>query len=158
MKNDDKIKNQYFKRSYFALDGLWFVMVEKSFSLKEALKIDEKVWRILPRIQAREVKKLLNLKEDTFQNFLRALKVKLEAEDYQYEQKLREKELTLSIKKCPWYEIIKKSQREYVLPNNICQIDFQTWVEEFHLNLKVQINSCICGGDTNCEIYFQHER
>jgi len=116
MKNDDKIKNQYFKRSYFALDGLWFVMVEKSFSLKEALKIDEKVWRVLPRIQAREVKKLLNLKEDTFQNFLRALRVKLEAEDYQYEQKLRGKELTLSIKKCPWYEIIKKSQREYVLP------------------------------------------
>jgi len=61
-------------------------MVEKNFSLKEALRIDEKVWRVLPKIQAREVRKLFDLQENTFQNFLKALRVKLEAEDYQYQE------------------------------------------------------------------------
>jgi len=155
MENFDKIKTLYFKRSYFALDGLWFVMVEKHFSLKKALKIDEDVWRVLPKIQVRQVKKLLNLNEDNLQNFIRGIKVKLEAEDYQYEIKLKNGEdLTLLIKKCPWFEIIKRSQREYVLPNDICQIDFQTWADEFQLNLKVKILSCMCWKDKNCKICF----
>ena len=155
--NKKSINTQYFKRSYFALDGLWFAMVEKNFSLGEALKIDEEVWKVLPKIQAREVKKLLNLKKNTFSNFLDVLKIKLEAEGYCYQERIIDKDLSLLIKKCPWYEIIKKSQREYLLPNNICRIDFQTWVEEFHLSLKVKISPCICKGDLNCEIYFTSE-
>jgi len=129
-------------------------MVEKNFSLKEALRIDEKVWRVLPKIQAREVRKLFDLQENTFQNFLKALRVKLEAEDYQYQEKVINGNLHLLVKKCPWYEIIKKSSREHLVPNDICRIDFQTWADEFHLNLKVKINSCLCGGKPNCNIWF----
>ena len=109
--NGKSIIAQYFKRSYFALDGIWFVMVEKNFSLEEALRIDEEVWKVFPKIQAREVKKLLNLKKNTFSNFLNALKIKLEAEDYHYQERITGKNLSLLIKKRPWYEIIKKSQR-----------------------------------------------
>lgn len=157
---DGEIITQYFKRSYFALDGLWFVVVEKNSSLKKALKIDEQVWRVLPKIQARKVRKLLNLKENTVQNFVKALEVKLKAENYQYKKKITEENLHLLIKKCPWHQIIRKSGREHVLPNNICRIDFQTWGDEFHLGLKVKIGTHICGGDANCEIHFtcQHEK
>jgi len=111
-KEDIKVKSQYFKRSYFALDGLWFMMVEKYFSLEDALKIDEEVWKILPKIQAREVRRLLNLKENTLQNFIQALEVKFEVEDYQYQKKITGPRLCFLIKKCLWYEIIKKSRRE----------------------------------------------
>ncbi|MCD6232745.1 hypothetical protein J7K28_09075 [Candidatus Aerophobetes bacterium] len=118
-KEDIKVKSQYFKRSYFALDGLWFMMVEKYFSLEDALKIDEEVWKILPKIQAREVRRLLNLKENTLQNFIQVLEVELEVEDYQYQKKITGPRLCFLIKECPWYEIIKKSRKEYLLLKGI---------------------------------------
>ena len=35
--------SEYFKRSFFAVDGLWFMMLEDETSFKKALEIDEKV-------------------------------------------------------------------------------------------------------------------
>lgn len=46
-------KTEYFRRSYRAVDGLWFMMIEKKHGFDEALELDEAVWRVLPKIQAR---------------------------------------------------------------------------------------------------------
>ncbi|HNU39958.1 MAG TPA: DUF6125 family protein, partial [Methanothrix sp.] len=54
-------KTEYFRRSYTAVDGLWFMKVEESLGFEQALQIDEAVWRILPKIQARALKAMMNL-------------------------------------------------------------------------------------------------
>lgn len=144
----------YLKRSYFALDGLWFLIVEEYLSLEEALKIDEQVWRILPKIQAREVRKMLDIRGNTLPDFFKAIKVKLEAEGYRYQGRLEDESLTLSIIECPWYKIIRKSKREHLPLDDICRIDFQAWAKEFNSKIKVNINSSICKRATSCEVQF----
>jgi len=58
---DERVITEYLRRSYSAVDGLWFMMVEKEFSFDDALKIDESVWGVLPKIQSRKAKELLCL-------------------------------------------------------------------------------------------------
>ena len=51
---------EYFHRSFTAADGLWFVKVEEKYGFDAALEIDNEVWKVLPKIQARKMKSLLN--------------------------------------------------------------------------------------------------
>ena len=57
----DEQKAEYFRRSYTAVDGLWFMKVEEKRGFEEALQLDEAVWKVLPKIQARTIKAMLNL-------------------------------------------------------------------------------------------------
>ena len=54
-------KTEYFRRSYTAADGLWFMMVEERLGFEQALQIDEAVWKVLPKIQARTMKGMMHL-------------------------------------------------------------------------------------------------
>jgi len=53
LKLTDKQIVEYFKRSYTAVDGLWFMKVEEIYGFDTALDIDEEVWKVMPKIQAR---------------------------------------------------------------------------------------------------------
>ncbi len=52
---------EYLRRSYTAVDGLWFVMVEEAHDFDHALALDERVWQILPKIQARKAREVLGI-------------------------------------------------------------------------------------------------
>ena len=150
---------EYFKRSYFALDGLWFTMLEEEFSFDKALEIDEKVWRILPKIQARKVKDLLGLKGIGLADFRRAIKVKLEAEGYEYqENELGSHHIQIIIHSCPWYNILKKTNREHLEPqiaDAICSLEFQVWLKEFGEGLNFRFEPRHCAGEPICRLDFR---
>ena len=57
----DEQRADYFRRSYTAADGLWFMMVEEKYGFDAALKLDEAVWKVLPKIQARALKSMMKL-------------------------------------------------------------------------------------------------
>ncbi len=57
----DEQKTEYFRRSYTAVDGLWFMMVEEKYGFEATLKLDEAVWKVLPKIQARTIKAMMKL-------------------------------------------------------------------------------------------------
>ncbi|MCL6630296.1 MAG: DUF6125 family protein, partial [Armatimonadetes bacterium] len=82
---DDKAIIQYLRRSYFAADGLWFTKLEEEHSYDDALRIDELVWEVLPKIQARKAKELLNIECGSLPDLLRALELKFVAERYKYQ-------------------------------------------------------------------------
>jgi len=44
-KLSDEQKTEYFRRSYTAVDGLWFMKVEERHGFEEALRLDEAVWK-----------------------------------------------------------------------------------------------------------------
>ena len=56
----DREKAEYYHRCYKAVDGLWFVKTEERFDFTTALDLDNKVWQVMPRIQARFLKNKLN--------------------------------------------------------------------------------------------------
>ena len=57
----ERQKMEYFRRSYTAADGLWFMKVEEQYGFLKALQVDEAVWRVLPKIQARTIKSMMDL-------------------------------------------------------------------------------------------------
>ncbi len=155
---EQKIMIEYLKRSYFALDGLWFVMIEDEFSFDKALEIDEKVWQVLPKIQARKVKEMLGLKGNGLPDFLQAIKVKLEAEDYDYqENQLNEKHVQIVIRECPWYTILQRANREHLEPriaDTICATEFRVWLREFGEDLKFSIRPRHHTCESSCILNF----
>jgi len=56
----EKDVSEYFHRSYKTADGLWFIKTEERFGFDTALEIDAGVWQVIPKIQARFLKKKLN--------------------------------------------------------------------------------------------------
>jgi hypothetical protein len=52
---------EYLHRSYTRVDGLWFVLMEERYGFEAALAVDEAVWRVLPKIQARLLREQLKL-------------------------------------------------------------------------------------------------
>ena len=155
---EQKVVNEYLKRSYFALDGLWFMMIEEEFSFDKALEIDESVWRVLPKIQARKVKQLLGLEGIGLADFSRAIEVKLEAEGYDYEKEQGINRVQIIIHECPWYAILKKANREHLalrIADAICSLEFQVWLKEFGEQLEFRVESRLCTGDPVCLLDFR---
>jgi hypothetical protein len=158
---EQKIISEYLRRSYFALDGLWFMMLEEEFSFDRALEIDEKVWRILPKIQARKTKELLGLEGKGLQDFLQAIRVKLQAEEYDYEEReLGSDHIQIAIHRCPWYEILKRVNREHLEPriaDAICSLEFRVWLEEFGEHLSFSISPRCYTSNSLCLLDFRSE-
>jgi hypothetical protein len=50
-------------KTWLAHDGLWFLAVEKAHGLAEAVKLDAEAWAELTVIEAKRIKKVLNLPE-----------------------------------------------------------------------------------------------
>ena len=158
---EHKVINEYLRRSYFAVDGLWFTMVEDQLSFDEALQMDIKVWSVLPKIQARKVKELLGLQGAGLSDFLAAIKVKFEAEEYDYQvSKASANGIQIAIRGCPWYEILKKANREYLEPkiaDSICSLEFRVWLEEFGETLKFSLTPRCSTGKPLCIVDFWSE-
>jgi hypothetical protein len=154
----ERILREYFKRSYFAVDGLWFMKTEEEFSFQKALELDKKVWSILPKIQARKVKELLDIKGNTTADLINALKLKWTAEDYEFEiVKNEDNHAEIRLKKCPWLEIMKKSGREHLtkdIGGHICTVEFETWAKEFNPGIEFRIEDRLCREGKPCKLTF----
>ena len=61
LKLTEKQISEYFKRSYTAVDGLWFMKAEERYGFDTALDIDDDVWKVMPKIQARKLKSMGNI-------------------------------------------------------------------------------------------------
>lgn len=151
---NEKIKTEYFKRSYFAVDGLWFMMAEKMFSFDEALELDKNVWSVLPKIQARKLKELLELEGKGISDFKKAIQTRFDMEDYVYDVEfIDDSRIKLTIHTCPWLEILKKSGRENLAPkitSVICPTEIGVWAKEFGVNMVYNPDLTICSGCNNC--------
>lgn len=138
---------EYFKRSYFALDGLWFIMVEEDTSFEHALELDKKVWRVMAKIQARTAKKL-------GKDFFESLKLKWDSEGYSYHAKKSK----VIIDTCPWWEIMKKSERDASagkVGGTICPTVYNAWAQEYNAPYVIEFETCMCQGDKECTLHFQ---
>jgi predicted ArsR family transcriptional regulator len=150
---DPQILSEYFKKCYIAVDGLWFMMLEKTDSFEKALEIDGRVWEILPKIQARKIKELLKLETATEEDLISALKFKLEAEDFVSELLRKNSQINIIIKKCPWLILLKKSNREHLaerISDVICSVEYGVFAREFMEDMDFKVISRQCSGDKVC--------
>lgn len=153
---NDKEKIGYLKRSYSAVDGLWFMKVEDSFNFDKALEIDNQVWMVLPKIQARFLKTTLGVDKG-----LKALEQcfteKLRLDDIDFKVMRDEKSLVITISRCHWHELMVKSNRKHLssrVGKTICDTEYSGWAQEFGEGISFEMLERICDGGKECVLKF----
>jgi hypothetical protein len=153
---DDKKIAEYFRRSYTAVDGLWFLKAEERYGFDAALELDQAVWEILPKIQARMLKSMLG-KDQGLEALQECLAAKLRLEGFQYELERTEDGFRLVIRRCPWHDLMVKSGREALsgrVGDSICPTELKVWTSEFGDDIEHRFGDMICQGSPSCEIEF----
>lgn len=151
---------EFLRRSYFAVDGLWFVKTEDKRGFDEAMERDVDVWSVMAKIQARKAKKLLGIEVGSLQSLGKAFQLKMAAEGYNFDVETTEGEVKLILRDCPWYEVIKRSNRLHIsesVTNRICVMEFGGWAREFSPDISFEMRKRLCipaDNCTECEIAF----
>lgn len=146
------------RRSYMAVDGLWFVVDEARQGFAEALAADEAVWRVMPKIQARKARELLELSGDPLEDVARCLGLKLACEGHDFQVRRSEGAVELQVNHCTWHDVFEKAQRLHIakdIAQNICLNEAAGWAQEFGLQSEFDLESSLCAGGCCCCFVFR---
>ena len=150
---------EYFRRSFTTADGLWFMKVEESLGFDKALDLDDEVWKILPKIQARMLKAMGNLG-----NGLDALRecvttrLTLDGFAFEIEEDPAGNSLQVRVTDCPWHNLMVKSGREHLsgkVGSRICATEYQVLAAEFGPGISFDLGDQICHGAGKCRFTFR---
>ena len=152
---------QFFHRSYTAVDGLWFMKVEEQYGFDIALDIDEEVWKVMPKIQARFLKSITELNTG-IQALIECFTTKLKIENFVFtvEESIVDKSYIISIKQCPWFDLLVKSKRTHLaekIGTRICNTEFGIWAQEFGSEIQCELDNKLCKGGGCCTIKIQEQ-
>ena len=149
---------EYFQRSYAAVDGLWFMKVEEKYGFGAALDVDNEVWKVFPKIQARALKSLCKA-GNGIDALFECLTTKLHLEGYKFEAKKTGGDgFEITIEECPWHSLMVKARREKLsgkIGTLICNTEYSAWASEFGENIKFELKGQICEGARSCVLLFK---
>jgi len=147
----------YLRRSYTAIDGLWFVRTEERYGFDTALEIDEEVWKVFPKIQVRMLKAIGGVERGCL-DLWQCLSTKLTLESFRFEvDHVRDNGVRISIIECPWHSLMVKSGREKLsgkVGTRICRTEYTVWADEFGCRLHFDDVPRICTGGESCFLHF----
>ncbi len=155
VKLSDRQIADYFHRSYTAVDGLWFMKLEEEYGFDKALEIDRRVWEVLPKIQARKLKSILDVGEG-LEALEECLTTKLDLEGFSFETEGFEEGFRIIIHECPWHELMVRSGREELsgkVGSVICDTEYPVWASEFG-DIRFELKEQICEGSSCCTLDF----
>ena len=152
----DKQIIEFFHRSYRAVDGLWFMKVEEKYDFDSALKLDLEVWKVIPKIQARMIKNMLHLGDNT-DDLIKSLKTKLALAGFESILEKTKKGFRIKINSCPWHNLLIKSNRiefSEKIGTKICNIEYSVWISEFSGKFKFKLEAQKCKNSNFCIFSF----
>lgn len=160
MELNDKQIAEYCYRSYTAADGLWFMKIEEKYGFDTALEIDNEVWKVMPKVQARMLKSIGKM-EMGIDALSECLTTKLAIEGYAFktEKTKNGSGFRIIIERCPWHDLIVKSGRENLsgkVGACICNTEYSVWASEFDDNISYELQCQICKGSEFCVFEFTH--
>ena len=144
---------EFYHRSYSSVDGLWFMKLEEKYGFEAALEIDNEVWKVFPKIQARVLKSACKMGVG-LEALGECLTAKLSLEGFSFKaEKAGESGLRVVISRCPWHDLMIKSGRENLsvkVGSLICRTEYSVWAAEFGDNLLFRLPRQICDGAEAC--------
>ena len=157
---NDKQIAEYCHRSYTAVDGLWFMKVEDNYGFDTALAIDNEVWKVLPKIQARVLKSIGKM-DSGIEALLECFTTKLKLDGFTFttEKIPGNAGFRVIIERCPWYNLMLKSGREHLaekVGTRICNTEYATWASEFDDKARFELEQQICKGSEHCILRFSY--
>ena len=157
IKLSDKQIAEFWHRSYATVDGLWFMKIEEKYDFDTALDIDDEVWKVLPKIQARAMKSMAGVGKG-LDGFRECLSTKLDLEGFEFkEMKAENSSFKITITKCPWHERMIKSGRLELsgkVGSRICRTEYSVWASEFGEDIRFDLEDQICKGAEVCVLSF----
>ncbi len=150
---------EYFQRSYTVVDGLWFMKVEEKYGFDAALDIDNEVWKVCPKIQARLLKSL-GQTGDGIEALYECLATKLALEKFKFkaEKTGNSGDFKITINECPWHNLMIKSGRENLsskVGTLVCNTEYPVWASEFGEDIRFELGEQICRGSKCCVLQFK---
>ncbi len=145
-------------RALTAIDGLWFMAVEKKYGFDEALRMDLEVWSSYGLIQLKRVSKALgiSLNSDSPPE-LEDIGVLLEnicmIDGTECESRIiNSNSMMFTVRKCPWWENLQRSRRDEIIPCEIIDNSiFACWLKNVDPSLTFEITRSIPKGAESCE-------
>ena len=136
--------------------------VEEKHGFAEALRIDNEVWQIVPKIQARILKSIGGADIGTgMEALFHCFTTKLNLDGFIFKTENFKDNIgfRIIITKCPWYDLMVKSGREELsakVGTRICTTEYSEWACEFDDNIRFELNDQICKGDQLCVLSFHN--
>ena len=132
--------------------------VEEKYGFNAALEADEEVWKVMPKIQARMIKSMLEKGRGEV-TFLESLKVKLSLEGFKFKVEQDATGFRIKISNCPWHNLMVKSGREelsMLVGTAICRVEYSVWISEFGEKLRFTFRAQKCHGSEQCILDFRN--
>jgi hypothetical protein len=148
---------RFLRRSYRAVDGLWFMLEEERRGFDHALELDARVWAVVAKIQAREARELTGCAGHAPEELARCFSLKLTADGHRFAVALGPSGVRFRIDECPWLELLRKSNREHLaarVSQAICPTEGRAWCAEFGNRYQFEMAAMACAGAPGCEIAF----
>jgi hypothetical protein len=132
--------------------------VEERYGFETALEVDDAVWKVFPKIQARKLKELTKLG-----NGIEALrecfttKLSLEGHHHRVENVDDRGGFQITIDQCPWHNIMVDAGREKLsgkVGSTICPTEYSVWASEFGDDIHWEQRCRLCEGSETCVIQF----
>lgn len=148
-------------RSYTAVDGMWFMKVEEKYGFDVALEIDNEVWRVMPKIQARMIKSMTNVQQG-MEALCECFGAKLASDGFSFkvEKSGDGRAFSIIVKSCPWYDLMIKSGREHLsakVGDRICNTEYAVWAAEFGDDIRFELREQLCNGCESCVLEFKQD-
>ena len=153
---NDKQMADFFRRSYTAVDGIWFMKAEEKYGFDAALDIDDGVWKVFPKVQARMLKDMTRMASG-LEALRECFTTKLAIEGFEFDVEKHNDGFGVSISRCPWHDAMVKSGREALsgkIGARICGTEYSVWAAEFGQGIRFQRKSEICTGAERCVLEF----
>ena len=153
--NDRQIAD-FFRRSYTAVDGLWFVKAEEKCGFNSALDLDDEVWKVFPKVQARMLKDMTGMVSG-LEALRECFTTKLAIEGFRSDVEETGRGFRVSISRCPWHDAMVKSGRGALsgrVGARICGTECGIWAADFGQGIRFERKSEICTGGERCVLEF----
>jgi hypothetical protein len=146
-----------------AIDGLWFMAVEKRYGFDAALELDLEVWKNYGRVLLKRISRMQGLALDPYSppdlatiNFL--LEAVCHIDGTRCAGEVREDEIVFRVQSCTWWDNLSRSGRESHVPCEfVDNTIFRDWLEAIDPTVSFEITHSLPRGDDHCEWIIRKE-
>jgi len=140
-----------------AIDGLWFMAVEKKFSFEAALELDLEVWKIYGLVIQKRLARMLDITinpddppDASTINLLMETICHIDGTACKGEV-LSDDEITFRVYRCSWWDNLCSSGRESHVPcEEIDNTIFRHWLVAIDPGISLEITHSLPRGDDHC--------